>query len=246
MIPFIRRQKILEMFHGSALVYLDDLVKEMKVSEATIRRDLKTLSKEGHVDLLSGGAAKLKEHRGEKPLDERVLVNKQEKELIGSYVATLVDEGDFIFIGPGTTENTLIKHLGGKNITVVTNGAFHISALIANRIDSIILGGRIINSLAVLSGASTINQLKNMYFDKCFIGASGITYDGKLTTSDENVALANKEAINNSNAVYFIADSKKFGLTSRFEFARTQSNTFLITTKKQEKFSGDGELIIIK
>lgn len=245
MIPFVRREKILELLHESEIVYLEDLVKTTNVSEATIRRDLKTLNDEGHVDLLLGGAAKLRVHLGEKPLNERVNINKQEKELIGKYVATLVNDGDFIFIGPGTTENTMIKYLGGKNITIVTNGAFHINAFIKHKIDSIILGGRIINSIAVLSGPSAIKQAKSMHFDKCFIGCSGLTFEGKLTTSDENVAVINREVINNANVVYFMADSTKFGKASRFEFATTQSNNFLITTKEQKKFISDCELIII-
>ncbi len=245
MIPFIRRQKILELLHEEEVVYIEDLIKQTNVSDATIRRDLKTLNEEGHVDLLAGGAAKLRVNLGEAPLNERVNINKQEKELIGRYAATLVNDGDFIFIGPGTTENTMVKHLGGKNVTVVTNGAFHISACIEHQIDSIILGGRIINSIAILSGPSAIEQVKNMHFCKCFIGCSGLTHDGKLTTSDENVAVINREAIKNSNNVYFMADSTKIGKASRFEFATMQSNHSLITTKQPERFQSEGQLIII-
>lgn len=245
MIPFIRRQKILELMHESDIVYLEDLVHETNVSEATIRRDLKTLNEEGQIDLLSGGAAKIRVTLGERPLDERVDINKQEKELIGKYAATFVNDGDFIFIGPGTTENKMIKYLRDKNVTVVTNGAFHINAFIENKVDSIILGGRIINSIAVLSGPSAITQVKNMHFCKCFIGCSGLTEDGSLTTSDENVAVINKEAIKNTNSVYFMADSTKFGKASRFKFATAQSDNYLITTKKQDNFHGDCELMII-
>lgn len=245
MIPFIRRQKILELLHASEIVKIEELIKETNVSDATIRRDLKTLNEEGHVDLLAGGAAKLRVNLGEKPLDERVNINKSEKELIGRYAATFVNDGDFIFIGPGTTENYMLKHLGGKNITVVTNGAFHISACIEHQIDSIILGGRIINSIAILSGPSAIEQVKNMHFCKCFIGCSGLTVDGKLTTSDENVAVINREAINNSNDVYFLADSSKFAKASRFEFATMQSSQTLLTTEVPDTFNGEGNVIAI-
>ena len=123
MIPFIRRQKILDLLNEKDIVYIEDFVKATNVSDATVRRDMKTLYEEGYIDLLSGGAAKLRTQMGERPLPERVLINKEEKEILGKYAASLVNDGDFIFIGPGTTENTIIPHLEGKNITLVTNGA---------------------------------------------------------------------------------------------------------------------------
>lgn len=229
MIPYIRRNKILELLHQKDIVYLDELVKEINVSDATIRRDLKTLSEEGQIDLLTGGAAKIRINAGEKPLDERVNINKEEKELIGRYAATLVNDGEFIFVGPGTTENAMISHLGGRGITVVTNGAFHVNEIIKNKIDAIILGGRIINDIAVLSGPMAIDQVATMHFDKCFIGCSGISKDRKLTTSDENVALINKEAMKNSNDVFFIADMSKMGKACRFVFGEINENSKLIT-----------------
>lgn len=244
MIPFMRRQRILDLLNEKDIVYIEDVVKETNVSDATVRRDMKILYEEGHIDLLTGGAAKLRMQFGEKPLHERVLINKEEKEKIGHYAATLVNNGDFIFIGPGTTENTMIPYLAGKNITLVTNGAFHIQACIEHQIDTIILGGRIINSIAVLSGLSAIEQVKNMHFNKCFIGCSGITYEGRLTTSDENVANVNREAINNSNDVFFMADSSKLGKASRFEFALMQPDHNFITTKGFEEFICDCNVIV--
>ena len=82
MIPYIRRNRILEMLHEKDIIYLDELVKEISVSDATIRRDLKTLSEEGQIDLLTGGAAKIRVNSGERPLDERVNINREDKELI--------------------------------------------------------------------------------------------------------------------------------------------------------------------
>ena len=244
MIPFVRRQKILEILHKSEVAYLDELIKETGASEATIRRDLKTLNEEDQIDLLLGGAAKIRVHLSEEPLNKRVFTNKEEKELIGKYAATLINDGDFIYIGPGTTENTIIQHLAEKNVTVVTTGTFHINALIENKIDCIILGGRMIHSIAVLSGPMAIEQVKNMHFDKCFIGCSGLSFEGKLTTSDENVAAMNKEVIKTAKTVYFLADSTKFGKANRFEFAATQNDHYLITTKKQDEFIGECKLII--
>jgi len=236
MIPFIRREKILEMLAVNEIGYIEDLVANIGVSDSTIRRDLKTLSDEGIVVLLTGGAAKIRNRAGEKPIEVRFEINKKEKEMIGAYAASLIEDGDFIFIGPGSTENAIIRHLCNKKVKLVTNGASHIPLLIECEIDSIILGGRLINSISVIAGPSAVDHIEKMHFDKCFIGGSGISVTGVMTTSEESVAMINRKAIKNSTSAYFLADSSKVGRTSRFEFAKLKKHQTLITTKHQTVF----------
>ncbi|MFP4697704.1 MAG: DeoR/GlpR family DNA-binding transcription regulator, partial [Eubacteriales bacterium] len=182
----------------------------------------------------------------EKSLGEKINLNKEEKEIIGSYAATLVNDGQFIFLGPGTTENHIIKHLEGKNITVATNGAFHVQELIRYNINTILLGGNVLTDIAVLVGPVALNQVANMNFDKCFIGASGITLDKGISTSNIDVAEINKVVIDNSNEVFFIGDSTKFGKNSRYSFAELEEPYKLITTKQTDKkYKEDKKVIII-
>ena len=232
MIPYARRKTILELMHTKEIVYLDEIKEKTDVSLATVRRDFKTLADEGQIQLLSGGAAKLIINIAEKSLEEKINLNKEEKEIIGSYAATLIGNGQFIFLGPGTTENHIIKHLKGKNITVVTNGAFHINELLSHKINSILLGGTVLTDIAVLVGPVALNQVATMNFDKCFIGASGITFDRGVSTSSIDVAEINKIAIERSKEVYFIGDSTKIGINSRYTFAQIREEHKLITTKK--------------
>ena len=245
MIPYARRKSILELMHSKEIVYLDEIKEKTNVSLATVRRDLKTLAREGQVELLSGGAAKLIISIAEKSLEEKINLNKEEKEIIGSYAATLVGDGQFIFLGPGTTENHIIKHLKGKNVTVVTNGAFHINELLRNKINSIILGGYVETDIAVLVGPVALNQVATMNFDKCFIGASGITFDRGVSTSNIDVAEINKIAIKNSREVYFIGDSTKIGKNSRYTFAQIDEEKKLITTQKASNKNLDSKKVIV-
>ncbi|PKM49917.1 MAG: DeoR/GlpR transcriptional regulator [Firmicutes bacterium HGW-Firmicutes-7] len=246
MIPYARRKSILEFMQSKEMVYLDEIQQQVNVSLATIRRDLKTLSEEGYIEQLSGGAARIITNVGEKSLSEKISLNKEEKEIIGSYAATLVQDGEFIFIGPGTTENHMIKHLESKDVTVATNGAFHIQELIKYNVNAILLGGNIVTDIGVLVGPVTLNQVSTMNFDKCFIGASGITFDRGISTSDIDVAEINKIAIKNSREVYFIGDSTKIGKNSRYTFAQIEEEHKLITTKNiDKKYIDDKRVIII-
>jgi DeoR family transcriptional regulator, fructose operon transcriptional repressor len=245
-IPYARRKSILEFMQSKEIVYLEEIQQEVNVSLATVRRDLKTLSEEGYIEQLSGGAARIIANVAEKPLSEKISLNTEEKEIIGSYAATLVRDGEFIFIGPGTTENHIIRHLEGKDVTVVTNGAFHIQELIKYNIKAILLGGNILTNLGVLVGPVTLNQISTMNFDKCFIGSSGITFERGVSTSDIDVAEINKIAIKHSKGVYFVGDSTKIGKNSRYTFAQIEEDQKLITTKNiDKKYTDDKRVIII-
>lgn len=246
MIPYTRRKIILELLHSKEIVYLDEIKNKTNVSIATVRRDVKTLAREGQVEIFSGGAVKLVINIAEKSIEEKMNLNKEEKEIIGRYVATLIGDGQFIFIGPGTTENHIIKHLKGKNVTVATNGAFHINEFIRYKINSILLGGNLLTDIAVLVGPAAMNQVANMNFDKCFIGASGITFDRGVSTSNIDVAEINRLVIQRSEEVYFIGDSTKLGKNSRYTFAQINEEQKLITTKKAHiKASYAKEVIMI-
>ncbi len=245
MIPYARRNAILELMHSKEIIYLDEIQEKTNVSLATVRRDLKTLEGEGQIELLSGGAAKLVVNVAEKSLEEKLNLNKEEKEMIGCYAATLIGDGQFIFLGPGTTENHIIKHLKDKNVTVVTNGAFHINELLRYKINTILLGGSVLTDIAVLVGPVAINQVANMNFDKCFIGASGITFDQGVSTSNIEVAEINKIAIRKSKDIYFIGDSTKIGQNSRYTFAQIEEEHKLITTKKADVSRLDSKKVIM-
>ncbi len=245
MIPYKRRNFILELLHSKDIVYLDEIQEKTNVSVATVRRDLKTLEEEGQVEILTGGAAKLVVNVAEKSFEEKMKLSKEEKEAVSSYASTLVKDGQFIFLGPGTTENHIIKHLKGKNVTVVTNGAFHIDELLKYKIKTILLGGNILTNIAVLVGPSAIKQVSNMNFDKCFIGASGITLNNGLSTSNIDVAEINKIVIEKSKEVYFLADSTKIGTDSRYVFADVNDCDKFITTNKADVDNFDPKKLII-
>lgn len=248
MIPYVRRKSILEYLHTKEVVYLDELVEHIGVSLATVRRDLRALEEEGKIDVLKGGAARIRKNVAERSLTEKVELNKEQKELIGGYAATLVNDGDFIFMGPGTTEHWIIRHLAGKDVTVVTNGAYHIDELRKYDISTVVLGGEVKNKIAVICGPSTVNQIKEMSFDVSFIGASGFTMNQGASTSDLGVAEVNRIAIANSKRVYLIMDSTKLGNTSRYIFANTMDQDYKVLTTDQcdPEYAKDKRFIIVE
>lgn len=234
MIPYVRRKQILEVMQKKDIVYLEELAERLNVSLATVRRDLISLEEDDFITILKGGAAQLKQNVIERSLTEKLKINEEEKDHLGKYAATLVNDGDFIYLGPGTTEHWMIKYLKDKNVTIVTNGAFHLDELRRLNIETIVLGGSLNNRIAVITGTEALKQVDAMNFDKSFLGVSGYTSDHGAMTSDEGVSNINRAAMKNSNKTYILLDSSKLGITSRFVYAKPDTRARFITTSKAD------------
>ena len=222
MIPYLRRKKLIECIEKKGIAYIVELAKTTNTSEATIRRDLKSLEEEGIIETLQGGAAKLLEFEREKTANERMTYQKEEKRKLGAYGATLVSQGEFIFIGPGTTENWMLKHLVGKDVTVVTNGIVHIEKLLNLNIDTTLIGGKLNRKDGLVSCETAMDQIKNLNFDKCFLGGLGISEEKGASTSSSSLARLNKEVLKRSKKSVLLVDSTKMGKTSRYKFAEVE------------------------
>ncbi len=241
MIPYVRQGKIYNYIRMKNFVYLDELVEFAKVSLPTVRRDLKKLEDDGKILLLNGGGVKLSEQI-EHSVDNRLEVNSEEKYIIGAKAAHYVDNNDFIYLGPGTTENYLISFLSGKDITVVTNGIFHVKKLVEYNIKTILIGGQLENTYGITYGPEVYEEISKMNFTTCIIGASGVSEEG-ISSFDKDVSIINRKIIEMSKKKILIVDSTKLKVRSHFIFADINDFTCIITTdraacdfKHQENF----------
>ena len=244
MIPYERRRKLLEVLSKKELVDLDELFEELKsVSPSTIRRDLKILSDEGQIVQLWGGGVKLKQGSSDTPVHSRSIVHIKEKDLIAKCAAELVKDGEVIYIDSGTTPLRMIKYLRNKRITVVTTNTILLNELEGSRLQCIVLGGEVNKATASIAGSCTDNLLREMHFDKAFIGASGYDVAAGVNTPDYQEANKKRIVKTNSRQTYVLADSSKEGIVTMctaFELA----DIVLITEKISENMSKYVQCII--
>lgn len=212
MIPYQRRMQMLQLLEKQEVVYLSDFCTAIgSVSESTIRRDLKTLEAEGEIILLRGGGASLKQGSFEVPVMSKNIKNVNEKERIAKYAASLVNDGEAIYIDSGSTMLRMAKYLKGKDITLVTCNALLFSEIQDMKIKCFIIGGEINFSTASILGTKTNSMLSEMYFDKAFLGANGFSDKAGISTPDIREAEKKQIVNRNSNKTYILADSSKSG-----------------------------------
>ena len=122
-----RQEEILELLERNGSVTVQELKDKFGASESTIRRDLNALDSRGVLVKVFGGAVKneMKLQVKDEEVARRIEYNKEEKERIGRYAASLIVSGDFVYLDAGTTTGAMIPYLEQKDVTYVTNAVSH-------------------------------------------------------------------------------------------------------------------------
>lgn len=164
------------------MVALGDFAKALNgVSESAIRKDPKILEGEGQIVLLRGGVAKTETSSYDIPIDSRGLYKIKGKEAIVKTVTQLAGDREIIYVDVGITCLKMIPYLKSKKIIVVTINTMVVPGILETEIDAIMTGGDALKPTASIVGSMTNNNLKNMSFNKAFIGVTG--YDPQSGTS---------------------------------------------------------------
>ncbi|PLR98821.1 DeoR/GlpR family DNA-binding transcription regulator [Bacillus sp. T33-2] len=205
-----RHRLILQAIKEKPIVKVQELVDLTESSESTIRRDLTQLEEEKFLKRVHGGAARLQGKLQEPSMSEKSAKNLQEKREIAQYAASLVEEGDCIYLDAGSTVTEMIPFLTEKDIVVVTNGLMHISGLLERRIKTFIIGGFAKETTNAIIGRGALTSLDDYRFDKCFMGVNGIHPEYGYTTPDQEEAVIKEKAISLSREAFVLADETKF------------------------------------
>ena len=219
----------MEKLSHDKFVRLDDLVSLLDTSESTVRRDLDELESERKLHRVHGGAELPHSLQEEFTNQQKSIKNIQEKMLVAKKAASLISNDDVVFVDAGTTNELLLGYLSQDNLTVVTNSIHHAAKLVDKNIQTIIIGGHVKKSTDASIGAVAYEHIKQLNFDKAFLGINGIDEEF-LTTPDMEEAVIKKTVIENARKLYVVTDSSKIG---RVSFAKVDKieNATIITNQ---------------
>lgn len=231
MITEERHKLILDILAKKGIVKLNEFVELTSTSESTIRRDLTYLESINALKRVHGGATLLKSRYTELSYNEKLDKNINEKSVIARYAASLIQNGDCIYMDAGTTTFEMIKYINTSNVVVVTNGLKHIDALVEKGINAYILGGKVRAITKAIIGIDTLRNLEKFRFDKAFLGMNGIHYQYGYTTPDAEEAVIKETAINLSKEAYVLADESKFGEVSFCKVSEIKRASIITNTE---------------
>jgi DeoR family fructose operon transcriptional repressor len=228
-----RHRIILQLLKEKNIVKINELMELTNTSESTIRRDLSQLEEEKFLKRIHGGASRLQGKLQEPSMIEKSSKNLQEKRQIAQYAASLVEEGDCIYLDAGSTVTEMIEYLK-KDIVVVTNGLMHIEPLLKRGIPTYLTGGLLKQNTNAFIGRGALASLDLYRFDKCFVGVNGIHPKFGYTTPDQEEAMLKQKAITLSREAYILADDTKFAEISFAKIADIHEAS-IITNELEEE-----------
>ncbi|MEN7549280.1 DeoR/GlpR family DNA-binding transcription regulator [Rapidithrix thailandica] len=224
-----RLRAILERLNQDQKVLLTTLSKELKVSEYTIRRDIKTLAEKGLLKAVRGGAVP---HSPNSYLfKERIHQGSEIKKTIAEKALGLLQENQVIILDGGTTTLTIASMLpDNMHLTVLTNSFPIVSILEGHEnVEVLFAGGRLSKKPFVTTGHDTIDFFSKFHADLCFLGICSIHPTLGVTSPDYEEGEVKRSMIHNSLQVVALSSLEKIHTAEPYLICPVQALDTIIT-----------------
>lgn len=249
-----RQQEILKLLRVSGAVTVAALTQQFDVSIETVRRDLLAMEKAGLLSRVHGGAVSATEMVAYQPLEKRDLAQSDQKDALARVAATLVNEGDYIAIGTGSTPIHFAQELKKRiaTLTVVTYSlrVFEIlKDMPGYRL--ILLGGQYIPVENSFYGQLTLDQLDSLHVQKSFVFPSAVSLEHGICGFEETLYPLQQKLLHCCDQAYILADSSKFERTALFKVADMRPEYIYVTDPElpeqlSELYAQNGLTVITK
>jgi DeoR family fructose operon transcriptional repressor len=231
-----RKSKILDLVEDTDHLSVSKISENLGIPVSTARRYMRQMEIAGEILRTSTGIIKTRNEH-EEYLTQKNRLRKAEKRAIALEARGFIKEGDIILVGGGSTTFELAKLLrDAKNLHVVTTSIHIALELYQNPNLQVEMVGGIINQI---NGAATsvkaINYLNSIHVYKAFLGADSISIEQGISTPSYFEADVEKVVIQNSSAVYVLADYTKFDKVTLTPLAEWSQIHCLITDSKTNR-----------
>lgn len=229
-----RQAQILDILARQGSLSVADIVEQFSISEATARRDLETLADGGKLQRVHGGAISLRSAPPEPPILQRENRQNSEKQLIGRAAADLINDGETIFLGSGTTVLEVARNLvKRKGLTVITNSLPVMNVLSSLQdITVIALGGILRSSELSFIGHITDESIRDLRADKVIIGIHAISLEHGLTNDYLPETMTDRAILQMGQKVFVVADHTKFDTVSIVHVGSVEKVNTIITDRR--------------
>jgi DeoR family transcriptional regulator, fructose operon transcriptional repressor len=252
MLPSQRRHAILAEVRSATAVSAEALARRFAVSVETIRRDLRSLERDGLLDRVYGGATRPSGRSSEGSFAVRSVRNIDRKRAIAALAANLIEPEETIIIDVGTTALEVARALPpafrGRVLTNSVPAAMELSA--RTDIELLISGGQVRAGDGACSGAHADGFFGEFYADRAFLGSGGVHQDAGLTDYYPSEVVVRRTIIAHTAACYVLADSSKLGLIAVRRVCPLDQITAIITDDQADEalvseLEGAGATILI-
>ncbi len=154
-----------------------------------------------------------------------------EKRIVAQLAASLVSDGQTVFIDGGTTGQAICRALPfDLRATIITHSpTIAVELTRYTKVDVFLVGGRVYPHSVVTTGAIAAEQIASVSADVFFMGVSGVHHQSGLTTGDAEEAAIKRAISRRCSDTYVLASSEKLGAASPFRVVDFAEVTAAIT-----------------
>jgi DeoR/GlpR family transcriptional regulator of sugar metabolism len=223
-----RRQAILDALVRDGKVVAARLVRELGVSEDTIRRDLRELAAHGLVQRVHGGALLPAPQPGS--FIHRQETCSAEKAALAEAAAGLLYGARVVLLDGSTTNLELARRLPADQPRTVLTNSPPIAAVLAEHptAEVVMIGGRLDKRAQVTTGAATVDFIRSVRADACVLGVCALHPDAGLSTDDLEEAQVKRAMVAAAADVIALATSDKLRAGSAYSVAPVAELTHIV------------------
>ncbi len=230
-----RRRRLLAEINHDPGILIRDLASKFDVSRETIRRDFDALCEEGLLQRRYGGAVFPPggnplsfEARQDRHLSERMAIVRK--------AHSLLDDGQVIMLGPGTTALLFAQELKStdKHLTVITNGVREALELSSNdKIRVMLAPGEVDHLEGFAWGHETTDFVSKFKSDMAVFCADGLTESG-VSEADSRTVWTVRTMINRSTKRMLLIDHFRFNETGLEQICKLDDLDEVVSDRKPD------------
>ncbi len=209
-----RREQLARILSEHRYLPVAEICRRLKISEATVRRDLSSLAKDQKIQRTFGGAVPIFSSRFP-PFSDRLARGQDGKRKVAARARTKILPGMTCFFDTGTTLYTLAQEIRNHPPTplVVVTANLSVAELLAGTkgVEVHLLGGQIVVEQSVLWGSASLSSIRLWDFDLALLSAEGVNSEGLWNSPLEIIAMQ-CEAIKRSKRALVLVDRSKVGI----------------------------------
>jgi DeoR/GlpR family transcriptional regulator of sugar metabolism len=153
-------------------------------------------------------------------LHPRAMDQTLAKTQIGQFAASLIEKGEVIFLGTGSTTAVFAQFLPSNlDLTVITPSLPHASLLASRGIEVVSTGGVISTDDLAQTGTIAQESINRFVATRTIIGSGGVSKSGGLTEFDQVIADINRSMVERCEEVIVLVDPSKGGVTANYRVA---------------------------
>ncbi|MDD6878593.1 MAG: DeoR/GlpR family DNA-binding transcription regulator [Clostridiaceae bacterium] len=208
-----RQSEIMSLLGAKKSLSVPETAARFRVTEETIRRDLRALERQGLLVRTHGGALLPDDSLVETPLRIREGINTRGKDRMGAAAARLVQSGETVMLDASTSALYVAKHLKTKkSLTVITNAERIVTELAdCPEITIVCTGGVLRRESRSYVGRAAESVIGSYYADHLFFSCKGFDPQTGLTDSIEEESALRRSMLTRARTRIFLCDHTKFG-----------------------------------